>query len=147
MGHLAAGVTVVTVKDGAGRAMGMTASALTSLSLDPPMLLVCIDKSALLHDLIVGAPGFAVSILSEDQADLARNFAERERHTFETNGGPRSPSGVPLVPGALGHLECARGAVYEGGDHSIVTGTVAWAEMRGGSPLVHFRSGYGHLAR
>ena len=148
MGNLAAGITVVTVKDDAGRGLGMTASSVTSLSLHPPMLLVCIDKSALLHDLIVvRSPAFAVSILAEDQADVARYFAEKDRHTFETDGGLTSPAGVPLVSGALGHLECVRGAVYAGGDHSIVTGTVEWAEMRAGAPLIHFRSGFGRLAR
>ena len=147
MAHLVAGVTVVAVKDGSGRAVGMTASALTALSLEPPMLLVCIDRSAAIHDLIVRARGFSVSILADDQEDLARRFADPERHEFAAGSALAGPSGQPLVDGALAHVECTRGAVHDGGDHSIVTGTLEWSRTREGAPLCHFRSNYGRLAR
>jgi len=147
MAHLVAGVTVVAVKDDAGRSVGMTASALTALSLEPPMLLVCIDRSAAIHDLIVRAPAFSVSILADDQESVARRFADPERHEFSAEEVAAGPSGLPLVEGALAHVECARGAVLGGGDHSIVTGTLEWSRTREGAPLCHFRSGYGRLAR
>jgi flavin reductase (DIM6/NTAB) family NADH-FMN oxidoreductase RutF len=147
MAHLVAGVTVVAVKDDAGRSVGMTASAVTSLSLEPPMLLVCIDRSAAIHDLIVRARAFSVSILAADQEDVARRFADPERHEFAMEGVAAGPSGLPLVEGALAHLECARGAVYGGGDHSIVTGTLDWSRTREGAPLCHFGSSYSRLLR
>ncbi|MFI5207201.1 MAG: flavin reductase family protein [Gemmatimonadales bacterium] len=147
MAHLVAGVTVVAVKDGAGRSVGMTASAVTALSLEPPMLLVCIDRSAAIHDLIVRAPAFAVSILADDQENVARRFADPERHEFSAAGVAAGPSGLPLVEGALAHVECTRTAVHDGGDHSIVTGTLEWSRTREGAPLCHFRSGYGRPAR
>ncbi|MFI5278916.1 MAG: flavin reductase family protein [Gemmatimonadales bacterium] len=147
MAHLVAGVTVVALKDRAGRSVGMTASAVTALSLEPPMLLVCIDRSAAIHDLIVHAPGFSVSILADDQEDIARRYADPERHEFAAGSSLAGPSGLPLVDGALAHVECARGAVLDGGDHSVVTGTLEWSRTREGAPLVHFRSSYGRLAR
>lgn len=147
MAHLVAGVTVVAVKDPAGRSVGMTASAVTALSLDPPMLLVCIDRGAAIHDLIVRAPAFSVSILKDDQENVARRFADPERHEFAAESIAPGPSGLPLVEGALAHVECARGAVHAGGDHSIVTGTLEWSRTHEGAPLCHFRSGYARLAK
>jgi flavin reductase (DIM6/NTAB) family NADH-FMN oxidoreductase RutF len=147
MAHLVAAVTVVAVRDAAGRSVGMTASAVTSLSLEPPMLLVCIDRGAAIHDLIVRARAFSVSILADDQEDLARRFADPERHEFAGGSAIAGPSGLPLVEGALAHIECVRGAVYDGGDHSIITGTLEWSRTREGAPLCHFRSSYARLAR
>jgi flavin reductase (DIM6/NTAB) family NADH-FMN oxidoreductase RutF len=135
------------VKDEAGRAVGMTASAVTTLSLEPPMLLVCIDKSATIHGQLVRARAFSVSILADDQEELARRFADPERHEFAPGSAAAGPSGLPLVEGALAHIECTRGAVLEGGDHSIITGTLEWSRTRDGAPLCHFRSGYARLAR
>lgn len=147
MAQLVAGVTVVALKDEAGRSVGMTASAVTALSLEPPLLLVCIDRSAAIHDLIVRARAFSVSILADDQEKVARRFADPERHEFAAEGVAAGPSGLPLVEGALAHVECTRGAVYEGGDHSIVTGALDWSRTREGAPLCHFRSDYSRLER
>ena len=152
MGHLAGGVTVVTARDGDGRAWGMTASAVTSLSLEPPMVLVCIDRAASIHDLLASSATFGINVLAEDQEAIARRFADRERHGYDepggerSSGGERSPGGLPLVPGALAHVEVRRAAVYDGGDHSIITGTVVWSAARDGRPLCYFRSGYTRLA-
>jgi flavin reductase (DIM6/NTAB) family NADH-FMN oxidoreductase RutF len=148
MGHLAAGVTVVTVLDGSGTPHGMTVSAVTSLSLDPPMLLVCIDRKATIHDLIVRAPAFGVSILSEEQEDVARRFADKNRHALVGGeSGPSGPMGLPAVAGALAHLECSHAGVLDGGDHSIVTATVEWSHTRDGAPLCYFRSKFVRLPR
>jgi flavin reductase (DIM6/NTAB) family NADH-FMN oxidoreductase RutF len=146
MGQLATGVTVVTVRDGAGLAHGMTASSVASLSLAPPMLLVCIDRDAAIHGMIVGAPEFGITILSADQEEVARRFADRDRHAFADGEWATSPAGLPLLAGGLAHLDCRRSAVYDGGDHSIVTGTVEWAEVREAAPLCYFRSRYGRIA-
>jgi flavin reductase (DIM6/NTAB) family NADH-FMN oxidoreductase RutF len=148
MGHLAAGVTVVTVLDDAGRAHGMTVSAVTSLSLEPPMLLICIDHGAVIHDLLVRAPAFGVSILAEEQKDVALRFADHDRHAFaDGESGAAGPMGLPSVAGALAHVECARAAVLEGGDHSIITATVEWSHTREGGPLCYFRSKFFRLPR
>lgn len=141
MGHLPAGVTVLVVKDQAGAAHGMTASAVTSLSLEPPMILVCVDHTAAIHDLVISAATFGVNVLARDQDAVAIRFADRDRHAFG-GGDDTSPAGLPLVRGALAHLDVRRAAVTAGGDHSIITGTVEWAEARDGAPLLYFRSHY-----
>ncbi len=146
LGHLAAGVTVLVIRDDAGRAHGMTASAVTSLSLEPPMLLVCVDRHAAIHSLAVASPVFGINILAHDQEALAVRFADRDRHAWD-DPAAASPAGLPLVTGALAHLDIRRGTVYDGGDHSILTGTVEWAETRDGAPLCYFRSRYTGLAR
>jgi flavin reductase (DIM6/NTAB) family NADH-FMN oxidoreductase RutF len=145
MARFAAGVTVVAVADGAGRALGMTATAVTALSLEPPLLLVCIDRSAAIHDLIVRCRAFSLSILAGDQEDVAHRFADPDQHEFAA--AETSPGGLPLVPGALAHIACTRSAVHPGGDHSIVTGQLDWSRTRDGAPLIHFRSEYARLAR
>jgi flavin reductase (DIM6/NTAB) family NADH-FMN oxidoreductase RutF len=146
MSHLASGVTIVTARDAAGRAWGMTASAVTSLSLGPPMLLVCIDRAATIHDLLASTDVFGINVLEEGQAEIARRFADRDRHGYDDHSGARSPAGLPLVPGALAHLDVMRGAVYHGGDHAIITGTVSWGAGQDGRPLCYFRSAYQGLA-
>ncbi len=145
LGRLAAGITVLTARDGAGRAHGMTASAVTSLSLEPPMVLVCVGHEASLHDTIVAAEVFGVNVLAADQREIAERFALRGRQAWEKET-PASPAGLPLVADALVHLDCRRAAVYPGGDHSIVTGVVEWAHARDGAPLCYFRSAYAGLA-
>jgi flavin reductase (DIM6/NTAB) family NADH-FMN oxidoreductase RutF len=145
MGHLAGGVTVLVARDAAGLAHGMTASAVTSLSLEPPMVLVCVDRKAAIHALAVSAESLGLNILAHDQEAVAVRFADRDRHAWREAEGERSPCGLPLVPGALARLELRRGAVYDGGDHSIITGTVEWADARDGRPLIYFRSRYSGL--
>lgn len=142
MSQLAGGVTIVMVRDAAGRAQGMTASAVASLSLEPPMLLVCIDHAAAIHDLVAAADVFGVNVLAASQADLAQRFADRERHHYAEHQGDVSPAGLPLVPGALAHIDVRREAVLPGGDHSIITGQVTWSETGDGAPLLYFRSSY-----
>ncbi len=146
MGHLATGVTVITVFDEKGRPHGLTASAVTSLSLEPPMLLVCIDRDASIHDLIVRAPAFGVSILAEDQEAVALQFADHDRHGFEGESAPAGPLGLPAVQGALAHLEVQHTGVLDGGDHTIVTATVEWSRTREGRPLCYFRSRFARLS-
>ena len=142
LGHLASGVTVLVARDASGAAHGMTASAVTSLSLEPPMVLVCVDRKAAIHGLAVSAQSLGLSILASGQEGVAVRFADRDRHAITEAVAERSPSGLPLIPGALARLEIRRGAVYDGGDHSIITGTVEWADAREGEPLIYFRSHY-----
>jgi flavin reductase (DIM6/NTAB) family NADH-FMN oxidoreductase RutF len=146
MSTLASGVTVLMVKDRGGAPFGMTASAVTSLSLEPPMLLVCIDHQAAIHQLVVSSERFGINVLAADQADVAVRFADRARHHNRDHRGALSPAGLPLIPGALVHIDVRKDAVYEGGDHSIVTGVLEWSQTRDdGTPLVYWRSRYSGL--
>ena len=145
MGSLANGVTVITTRNGEGRGMGMTVTAISSLSLDPPLLLACIGHEAVLHDLIVRGAKFGVIMLADSQRDLADHFATRGRQSFAPDA-PRSPAGLPTVPGAIATIDCRLKGVLEGGDHSIVVGELEWVDVREGAPLVHWRGDYTRLA-
>jgi len=145
MGSLANGVTVISVVDEHDRPMGMTATAVCSLSLEPPLLLVCVGHEGALHDLITRAPWFGVLVLAADQRDLAERFATRGRQAFDADG-PRTPARLPRLPGVVATIDCRRRAVFEGGDHSIVTGELEWADVAGGAPLLHQSGVYARLA-
>lgn len=147
MAELVTGVAVVCARESGGRVVGMTASSVASLSLVPPMLLVCVDHEADLHPVIVSAPEFAVSVLAVGQEDAAVRFATRGQQILDAAGLPAAPGGLPLIQGAVAHILCRRAAVYEGGDHSIVTGTVEWAETSPGLPLCYHRSSYSRLSQ
>jgi flavin reductase (DIM6/NTAB) family NADH-FMN oxidoreductase RutF len=147
MGRLASGVTVVTARDEAGAWWGMTASAVCSLSLAPPMVLACIDQAAAMHDLLVRSEAFGVSVLAADQRALAVRFADRARHRILVDEALDGPLGLPRLRGALVQLACRRDAVHPGGDHSIVTGLVESAQTAAGAPLLYYRGQYQHGAR
>jgi len=141
MSHFASGVTVVTTEHG-GRPYGMTVASFASLSLRPPLVLVCIEKTVKTHDAIVAAKKFGVSILSAGQADISSRFASRAEDKFSGIDVDRGELGVPLIAGALTTLECSVRDQLPGGDHSIFVGEVVDAIMREGAPLLYFRSGY-----
>ena len=112
----------------------------------PPMLLVCIDHDAMVHDLLARSEMFGVHVLAETQDALARRFAERDKHRFE-HQGDLSPFGLPLLAGAVAHIDARRGTVLPGGDHSIITAAIAWSRTNGGAPLIYNRSAYSSLKR
>jgi len=141
MSHFASGVTIVTTEHG-GRPYGMTVASFASLSLRPPLVLVCIEKSVKTHDAIVAARKFGVSILGADQADVSARFASRSDDKFSGIDVKRGELGVPLIAGALTTLECSVHDQLPGGDHSIFVGEVVQATTRDGVPLLYFRSGY-----
>jgi flavin reductase (DIM6/NTAB) family NADH-FMN oxidoreductase RutF len=145
MSQLVTGVTVVTAKVSRGRTLGITVSSVTSLSLEPPMLLVCIGRDAVIHDALLEAERFGVNVLAAGQRDLARRFADRERQRLEESEYTLSPGGVPVLPGALASIECRRRSRHEGGDHTIVTGILEWAVTGEGRPLCYLRGGYAEL--
>ena len=125
-----------------GRPYGMTVASFASLSLRPPLVLVCIEKSVKTHDAIVAARKFGVSILGADQADISTRFASRSDDKFSGIDVKRGELGVPLIAGALTTLECSVHDQLPGGDHSIFVGEVVRAATRDGVPLLYFRSGY-----
>ncbi len=148
LGRFATGVTVVTTRDANGRDHGLTVSAFASLSLSPPMILVCVDRTASLHPVLLTAPGFAVSILSAGQEALSRRFAEPEADTrFEEVGFTRGPSGAALIDEALAHLECRTVTRLDGGDHTIFMAEVEWTDVHSERPLLYYRGGYAQLER
>jgi flavin reductase (DIM6/NTAB) family NADH-FMN oxidoreductase RutF len=123
----------------------MTANSLASVSLDPPLLSVCIERRAELHDLILAAPGFAVNIRESSQAVLARRVADPHEDRFDGVGYQTGPQGEILLGGALAYIECQRYAQYPGGDHTIVVGLVIGGSIREGRPLLYYRGGYAAL--
>jgi flavin reductase (DIM6/NTAB) family NADH-FMN oxidoreductase RutF len=147
MARLATGVTVLVGREVGGGFIGMTASAVTSLSLEPPMVLACIGHAAAAHDALTGGPAFSLNILAADQEEVSRRFATRDAQRFDGAGFDRTPAGLPRLPGGLACLEVRRAAVHEGGDHSIVTGVVEWAWARDGEPLLYLLGGYARVAR
>jgi flavin reductase (DIM6/NTAB) family NADH-FMN oxidoreductase RutF len=145
MSHFASGVTVVTTEH-EGKLYGMTVASFASLSLNPPLVLVCIEKSVKTHDALAGAESFGVSILGQDQADVSNRFASRAEDKFAGIDVVRGEIGVPLIGGALTTLECRIHDRLPGGDHTIFVGEVVDARMREGAPLLYFRSGYRAIA-
>lgn len=143
MGRFATGVTVLTVDGPGHRPLGMTASSLASVSLVPPLVSVCVDHQAALHDRILASPVFVVNILESRQESLSRRFADRHEERFEGVGYHRNPEGLVLLDGALAHLECDHFAHHPGGDHTIIIGRVIGGATGDGRPLLYYRGGYG----
>jgi len=146
LGRFPSGVTVVTVRGTDGRDYGMTVSAFASLSLEPPLVLVCIGDDATIAGAVTEARQFAVNVLSEDQEALARRFAEQDIDRFADVRISRGATGLALLDGAAARLECAIVARHRGGDHTIVVGEVlAASALEDGRPLVYQRGEYRRL--
>ena len=142
----AAGVTVVTTRDQAGRPSGLTASAFTSVSLNPPLVLVCVDHAATAHPAFRSHGWFAVNVLRREQEALSRRFAESGGDKFHGVPYHEGRSGLPLLDGSLATLECQMVEAHEAGDHTIFIGRVETVTIDGGRPLVYFHGGYHSLA-
>lgn len=152
MGRFATGVTVVSAPGTTSQPQAMTANSVTSVSLDPCLLLVCVEREARFHDAVVDGGSLGLSVLSAEQARVADWLATRGRplvgqlDQVPHHSGP--VTGVPLVDGALSTVECAVEQVHTAGDHSIVVGRVLAVTLRpeAGEPLVWFRGSYRRLA-
>jgi flavin reductase (DIM6/NTAB) family NADH-FMN oxidoreductase RutF len=123
----------------------MTVSAFCSLSLDPPLVLICIEHSASVHEALTSAPGFVVNILSARQEQIARRFSIVDIERFEGVGFTRSSSGYAILDDILGLIECRRFALHDGGDHTIIVGEVEATRIENGTPLLYYRGGYAQL--
>ena len=145
LSHFATGVTVVTTRDGP-ELVGMTVSAFASLSLDPPLVLICIDHRARSHDAIARAGVFAVNILTDLQEPIARRFAAHIRDRFLPGSYRISARGLPLIEHALATIECRLAQTLPGGDHSIYVGEVLTVAVNPGQPLLYYRSQFEQLA-
>jgi flavin reductase (DIM6/NTAB) family NADH-FMN oxidoreductase RutF len=145
LGHFASGVTVITTQH-QGQLHGTTVSSFCSLSLRPPLILVSIDLSATIHDLIVESEIFTVNILAEHAESLSQHFAKRIPDKFSTVPYRLGQLGAPILEDALASLECHLVSRYPGGDHSIFIGEVVSASTHSHrQPLLYFRSKYGRL--
>src|SRR5437879_3408531 len=147
LSHFASGVTVITVCDRDGRPTGLTASAFTSVSLEPPLILVCVDHKSQSYPALVAGKTFAVNILSHDQEHVSRRFATTKvENKFEGVPFTLSQMGLPLLENALAQLECATVNVHLEGDHTIFVGRVERARAGAGLPLVYYRGRYDRLS-
>ena len=143
MSHFASGVTIVTTRC-KGKPYGLTVNAFSSVSLEPPLVLVCIDKRAISHAKIIESGEFAVNILSRDQEDISDLFARPGlRQKFDNVQYDERKTGSPILDGAIGYLECRLKSVYTEGDHSVIVGKVVSLAVGGkADPLVFYQGRY-----
>jgi flavin reductase (DIM6/NTAB) family NADH-FMN oxidoreductase RutF len=146
VGHFTTGVAVVTTLH-EGVRFGVTASAVSSLSLEPPMLLVCLNRRLATRDALVAARHFAVNILAEDQAGLALQFARPAPDKFDGVAVRQDEHGVPLLLDALAHLRCTVVRPIDAATHTVFLAEVRSAQAVGGAPLTYFRGTFGRFER
>ncbi len=145
VGSFATGVTVVTARDRNGDAHGFTANSFTSVSLDPPLVLVCLNRRApSLRGFTIGGP-FAVNILAADQERLSGQFARPSADKFDGVDHAPGGNGAPLLAGCHAHLECRLEHWFHGGDHIILVGAVTHAQVADNDPLLFHRSRYARM--
>ena len=145
LGRFPSGVTVVTAKAADGSDQGMTVSAFCSVSLEPPLVLICIEKTASIYDVLTGASGFVVNILSAKQEQIARRFSIVDIDRFEGVGFSRTQNGIAVLDDVLGIIECRKFALHDAGDHTIIVAEVEATRAENGSPLMYYRGGYAQL--
>ncbi len=145
LGRFASGVTVVTARDPTGRDHGMTVSAFCSVSLEPPLVLVCIERRTEMHEVLGTTSQFAVNILASNQEAISRRFAETLDDRFDGLGYTRGVTGAALLDGTLAYVECEIVARYPAGDHTIFVGEVIAAAAHLERPLLYYRGGYAQL--
>ena len=145
-GKFASGITVATVLDSAGAPHGMTANSFTSVSMTPPLVLVCVDLTSDTHGDLRAAGAFAVSVLAADQERLARRFADaQERERFQGVAWREEATGAPVLEDAVAWVDCRVWAEYPAGDHTIFVGQVLAGDADDRPPLLYYRGGYGRF--
>jgi flavin reductase ActVB len=147
LSRFASGVTIVTSRDALGTDYGMTVSAFSSLSLSPPLVLVCIDQRAAWHAAIGDSSHCVVHVLSDGQEEWSRRFASEREGRFAGIAYTRTEAGVIVLPHTLATLECRIAARHAGGDHTIVVGAVEQVQLADGDPLLYHRGAYARLSR
>jgi flavin reductase (DIM6/NTAB) family NADH-FMN oxidoreductase RutF len=151
LGHFTTGITVVTVERAPGAVRGMTANSFTSVSLDPMLILICVEKRAAILPMLEKKKRFGVSVLKEGHEAISEYFA---KGTQTSEAEQRlsihyrwTPSGIPVLEGTLLQLSCEVVASYLTGDHTVFVGEVVEAEIHEGKPLLYFGGEYRHMAR
>jgi flavin reductase (DIM6/NTAB) family NADH-FMN oxidoreductase RutF len=139
------GVTIVGTRHLPSGVCGLTVNAFTSVSLEPPMVLVCVDRSSNTHGCIQACGAFSVNVLSAGQSELAVRFAQKRDDKFDGVAHRLSPDGLPLIDGASAWVEARVEAAFDGGDHTIFLAHVLRAEQAEEPPLVFHRGGYSRV--
>jgi len=142
----ATGVTITTLIGTDGAPHGLTVNSFTSVSVVPPMVLVCIDYASNILPHFRAATHYGVNVLSEEQQDLSNRFAQRGLDRFEGVAWEKGETGVPLLPGSLTHFECKIQNVVEAGDHAIFIAEVVNMTTADGKSLLYFDGGYRKVA-
>lgn len=146
LGHWASGVAVIATRMADGAVCGLTANAVASVSLNPPLILVCVEKNADTHDCMRAAGYFSVNVLDSASERIARRFSEWEVGAkFAGLDFRFEATGAPVLVNALAWLDCRVWAEHDGGDHTIFIGEVLAGDAREGTPLIFYRGGYGRL--
>ncbi len=146
MGHFATGITVITTHDGGGKLFGLTANAFSSVSLEPPLCLVCVAKNAESYPAFAASGVFTVNFLGQTQESLSRRFSKSGGDKFEAVGYRIGSNGCPILDEVLAHVECTISQSVEAGDHTIHLGQVREMAMdHEAEPLLYFRGGYRNL--
>ena len=145
LGRFASGVTIVTSKDAEGNLHGITVSAFCSVSLEPPLVLICIDKNTGSHHALAQTDSFVVNLLREDQQHISDRFASFLHSKFETIKYHAGIDGLPILEDALANLECRLINSHANGDHTIFVGQIERATISDGNPLVYFQGNYRKL--
>jgi len=144
LAHVPTAVSVVTTVDVRGEPWGVTVGTLGSLSLAPPLVLFCLDRSSASHDVLTTSARFLINVLGDRQAEVAAWFSNRGGHGFD--GHHTTVHGLPAISEALTRLLCVQNGLIRGGDHTIVIGSVENIEIGTGTPLVYYERGYRSLA-
>lgn len=140
--QFATGVAVATVRAANGTPHGLTVSSFTPVSIDPPLILICIDFRSTAIEHFRAGPFFAVNILTEAQRELSVVFAAKPEGRFEGVDWTPGHSGAPLLAGTLAVIECRLERVLDVGDHAVVFGEIVRAHVHGGRPLLYFDRDY-----
>jgi flavin reductase (DIM6/NTAB) family NADH-FMN oxidoreductase RutF len=141
-GSFATGVTVATALDSSGQPTGMTASAITAVSLDPPLLLVCVNRQARLHGALAERASFTLNVLTAGQQSVAERFASGVDDPFHDVAHQVLPEGIVLLEEAVAYIVCDSWDSFEAGDHTVFLGRIRQGAGFDSPPLIHFRSRY-----
>ncbi len=148
MGHFTTGVAIVTTMTKSGAPIGMTVNSFTSVSLNPPLVLVCLNNNAGTIAQFLAADKFAISVLADNQTDISQIFAKRHSDRFGETHWHKGENQMPLIDGAIAFFECNRTQIHDGGDHTILIGEVSHANLvTDDEPLIFYRGEYRALER
>lgn len=145
LSRFASGVTVVTTKDATEKPFGITVSAFCSVSLDPPLVLICIEKTTGSHHAFEESGRFTVNILASNEPAVSDHFASLIEDKFAGVDHAVDEHGIPILQGSLATLQCKLFKVLDGGDHSIFIGEVEHVIVRDADPLIYYKGGYRHI--
>jgi flavin reductase (DIM6/NTAB) family NADH-FMN oxidoreductase RutF len=141
-GRFATGVTVATVLDAKSIPHGLTVSSFTSVSLEPPLILICLGHAVTCIEAFRAASYFGINVLTADQRELSDRFARKGHDRFDGLTWQRGETGVPLIPGSLAQIECAVHERFSSGDHDILVGRMVRSVVDDDDPLLYFASRY-----